>query len=110
MITILGAEHVGAAKTVNGILDIGGVKVHAPWWNDGMIHVYVRRSSKDLSVMEIHMTRHDGLAQEELDRQNDEAGRYPLGPKEYWRAETVGKCTIDGRLMTDEDFDNDWGV
>lgn len=127
---ILGAEHVGNAFAPNGQLTIGSpnpdeatdpghhgeVVIDLNW---GWYSVYVRRSSRDLSVMEVCMARHDGLAQEELDRQNDEAQRFPLGPKEYWRGEMVGKFSIGiaraqetdrdpADPMTDEDFELDW--
>lgn len=127
---ILGAEYVGEARHgEGGILRIGepspdgtGVveiplscngldpRGYCCWWNTHTVSVYVRRDSNDLSVIEIHMARHDGLAQEELDRKNAEAERYPLGPKEYWRAETVGKdrCGPDNHFMTDEEFEREW--
>lgn len=81
---ILPAEWVGQAKTVDGVLDIGGVKILAPWWNDGEIAVYVRRASDDLSVIEICMAKHDGLDYEQTLVEDAEAERYPLGPREYW--------------------------
>lgn len=105
---ILPAEFVGMAEIdKDGYLDIGGVKILAPW---GTVGVYVLRSSDDLSVIEIHMARHDGLAQEELDRENAEAERYPLGPKAYWREKMVGKYRYgtDHHLMTDAEFEEDW--
>jgi hypothetical protein len=51
-----------------------------------------------------------GLAQEELDEENREAERYPLGPKAYWRSKMVGKYTygLDQHLMTDEEFEQEW--
>jgi hypothetical protein len=104
---ILPAEHVGEAAVVEGFVDVGGVKV--PVWGGG-VHVYVRRSSEDLSVMEICMARHDGLSQEELDEQNRMAEEYPLGAMEYWRSEMVGKYSnSDGSLMTESDFLEYWG-
>ncbi len=114
-VLILSAEHVGEAVVIDGMLDIGGVVVPFSGHGtsaDGPRHasVYVRRSSADLTVMEIHIARHDGLAQEALDRQNAEAEEHPLGAKEYWRGEMVGKYTTgaDGHVMTDEDFEADW--
>jgi hypothetical protein len=100
-------EHVVELDLARTGLDPAG---YCCWWNTHTVGVYVRRSSEDLSVMEIHMTRHDGLAQEELDAQNEEAAAYPLGAKEYWRSEMVGKYTYgaDGHLMTDEEFEMDW--
>ncbi len=104
------AEFVGMAETKGGHIEIGGLRV--PWreWCDGKQAVYVRRISRDLSVIEICIARHDGFAQEELDEQNREAEAYPLGPKEYWRGEMVGKYTYgtDGHKMTDEEFELDW--
>ena len=119
--TILPAEWVGkAAHDANGILTIGTgdkvVKLHLNkgskpgWWNDNCVDVYVRRMSTDLSICEILIAQHDGYAQEELDQENEEAERYPLGPKEYWRAKMVGKYTygLDNHLMTNEEFEQDW--
>lgn len=105
-IYILSAEYFGEAEVSNGMLDIGGVSV--PWHHPASI--YVRRVSNNLSIAEIHIVDHDGMAQEMLDAQNEEADRYPLGPKEYWRGEMVGKytCGADGHLMTNEDFEADW--
>lgn len=112
IIQILPAEHLGTADLTGSDLDIGGLRVPLGQWGDHVdhVHVYVRRSSGDMSVMEIHIARHDGLAQEEFDHQDEEAARYPLGPKEYWRGEMVGKWTYgeDGHLMTDEEFEADW--
>jgi hypothetical protein len=116
-IYILPAEFIGEARhDAEGWLDIGGVRIQLTkgdrpgWWNTGTVAVYVRRYSHDLSVAEIHITAHDGLAQEELDHQNDEAERYPLGPKEYWRSQMVGKARYgaDQHLMTDDEFEEHW--
>jgi hypothetical protein len=119
--TILPAEWVGkAAHDKDGILTIGTgdkvVKLYLNkgsmprWWNDGCVDVYVRRLSTDLSICEILIAQHDGYAQEELDHENEEAERYPLGPKEYWRAKMVGKYYYgaDHHLMTNEEFEADW--
>lgn len=70
------------ATIADGVLDVGGVKVLIPGWTD--IGVYVRRVSSDLRVAEVLLATHDGYAQEELDMQNEEAERYPLGSEEYW--------------------------
>lgn len=104
---ILPAECVGRAEIVDGVIDIGGLKIPNA---HGLEIVYVRRSSADLSIMEIHMAHHDGLADEEMNAQNDEAERYPLGPKEYWRSEMVGKWTTgrDNHPLTNEEFEADW--
>ena len=119
---IMPAEFFGeAAHDAGGFLTIGEGEhvVRIPlskgsmpgWWNTGTVSVYVRRYSEDLSVCEIHIARHDGLAQEELDEENRQAEVYPLGPKEYWRSKMVGKYTYgsDQHLMTDEEFEEDWG-
>ena len=123
--TILPAEFVGnAAHGDDGVLRIGtpssdgsGVveirltKGELPrWWNTKTISVYVRRYSDDLSVAEIHMAQHSGLFDEELEYQNEQAEIYPLGPKEYWRSEQVGKYTYgaDNHLMTNEEFEAEW--
>jgi len=106
---ILPAEFVGIAKAENDILNVGGVEIPMGGrWSDAP--VYVRRSSRDLSVVEVAIAHHDGLAQEELDHQTEEADRYPLGPKEYWRTEMVGHSTYgpDGHLMTDAEFEDEW--
>lgn len=105
---IMPAEYFGEAQVVDGLLDIGGLKVP---FQGGYGSVYVRRKSDDLSVAEIHLARHDGFAQEELDHQNLEAERYPLGPKEYWRGEMVGKYHYgsDRHIMTNEEFEDSWG-
>ena len=52
----------------------------------------------------------DHWAQAESDRESEEAARYPLGPKEYWRTKMVGKYTygIDNHPMTNEEFEADW--
>ena len=104
---ILAAEHFGTAEAKDGKLNIGDLEVP---YRDQRADIYIRRSSKDLSVMEIHIACHDGLSQEELDRQNDEAEYHPLGPKDYWRTRMVGKYVNghDGSLMTDEDFEEFW--
>ena len=107
---ILPAEAIGAARLADGHLDVGGVRVPVPvdW---GEVPVHVRRSSSDLSVVEVLVAFHDGLAQEELDAQNAEAERYPLGPKEYWRSAMVGRYGYgaDGHPTTDEEFEQEWG-
>jgi hypothetical protein len=113
--TILPAECVGAAEIVDGVLDVGGVPIqlNRPGLVAGTRHqlgIYVRRSSKDLSVMEVHIAFHDGFAQEALDQENFEAERHPGGPREYWRAKSVGKDLYgpDQHLMTEADFEREW--
>lgn len=76
--------------------------------------VYVRRISgktEGISVAEIIISVvGDYYAQEELDAENEEADRYPLGPKEFWRARLVGNALYgsDQHPMTDEEFEADW--
>ncbi len=123
--TILPAEFVGnAAHEDDGILRIGTPRSDGSgvveirltkgelsrWWNTKTVSVYVRRFSNDLSVAEIHMAQHSGLFDEELAYQNEQAENYPLGPKEYWRSEQVGKYTygVDNHLMTNEEFEAEW--
>ena len=125
-LTILPAEYVGEAghdaegnltigigdKTVTVNLSRTGIDPdgYPGWWKTHTVGVYVRRMSDDLSICEIHMASHDGYAQEVLDEQNRQAQIFPLGPKEYWRGEMVGKDTYgaDGHLMTNADFEEDW--
>lgn len=85
MVYILSAEHFGTVQTEGGVLHIEGLEIPYLEWHDGKVHVYVRRSSKDLSIMEVHMTRHAGLAEEQLEQQNAEANADPRGPEAYWR-------------------------
>ena len=123
--TILPAEFVGnAAHGDDGILRIGTPRSDGSgvveirltkgdlqrWWHTKTVSVYVRRFSDDLSVAEIHMAQHSGLFDEELAHQGEQAENYPLGPKEYWRSEMVGKYTYgaDNHLMTNEEFEIDW--
>lgn len=100
-IVIFSAECVGNAEVVDGVLDIGGVKVR---WDRKDASVYVRRRSSDLSVIEVHLAQHDGLFQEEMDQKSEESDRYPLGAKEYWRGE---ECVTGG--MSPEEFELFWG-
>lgn len=127
MFEILPAEHIGNAKiSPDGWLTIGppeepegqlrinlnrsSDQTGTGWGASRDIAVYVRRESLELSIIEIQMARHDGLFQEELAEQDRQAEAYPLGPKEYWRGQMVGKYTYgpDGHPMTDADFDEDW--
>ena len=80
------------------------------WWQDRKVCVYVRRSVWDLSVIEVHMVCDARLAHEEAEEQRLQAEQYPLGSKQYWRGELVGKAVdLTGeRVMTNEDFDAEW--
>ena len=95
----------------SGVVEIRLTKRNKPgWWHTNTVQVYVSRFADDLSIAEIQMAQHDGLAEAELEFQNEQAEIYPLGPKEYWRSEQVGKYTygIDNHLMTNEEFEEDW--
>lgn len=95
----------------SGVVEIRLTKDDTPrWCSTNTVPVYVCRWADDLSIAEIQMAQHDGLADGELDYQNEWAERYPLGPKEYWRSELVGKSTLgaDGHLMTNEEFEDYW--
>lgn len=124
--TISPAEYVGDAghdaegnltigigdKTVTVNLSRAGLDPdgYPGWWKTRTVGFYVRRDSTDLSVIEVVMARHDGYAQEELDEANRQAEIFPLGPREYWRGEVVGKSThgLDCRPMKDAEFEEDW--
>lgn len=107
------AEYIGNLPYENSTIRIGEHLIHEIYGYNPAA-VYVRRLSgktEGLSISEIIISVvGDGYAQEELDAENAEAGRYPLGPKEYWRGRMVGKYTYgsDGQLMTNEDFEADW--
>jgi hypothetical protein len=122
---ILPPEFIGdAAHSDDGILRIGtprsdgsGVveirltkRGNPGWWSTKTVSVYVCRLADDLSIAEIQMAQHDGLANAELEYQNECAEIYPLGPKEYWRSELVGKAVLglDKHFMTNEEFEEDW--
>lgn len=78
-------ERLGMADCRLGVVTIGHVPVPWPHVRDTEC-VYVRRSLRDLSVVQIRLARHDGLADELLIAQVQEAERYPLGPAAYWRS------------------------
>ena len=122
---ILPREFIGeAAHGDDGILQIGtprsdgsGVveirltkRGNPGWWSTKTVPVYVCRWAADLSIAEIQMAQHDGLDNAELEYQNECAEIYPLGPKEYWRSELVGRAIfgLDKHLMTNEEFEEDW--
>ena len=95
----------------SGVVEIRLTKGENPrWWNTKIVPVYVCRWADDLSIAEIQMAQHDGLSDAELEYQNELAEIYPLGPKEYWRSEQVGKYTYgkDNHFMTNEEFEEDW--
>ena len=95
----------------SGVVEIRLTKRGNPgWWYTKTVQVYVCRWADDLSIAEIQIAQHDGLAHAELEYQNECAEIYPLGPKEYWRSELVGKATygLDGHFMSNEEFEEDW--
>jgi death-on-curing protein len=112
-LVIYPAEFVGALPYTDGTIAIGELTIRdVHGYNPA--GVYVRRISgktDGISVAEIIISVvGDGYAQEELDAENDEAERYPLGPKEFWRSRLVGKATYgtDSHPMTDAEFETDW--
>jgi hypothetical protein len=108
------AEWVGNLGYTNHTIKVGDLEIHdVHGYNPA--GVYVRRcTGKEgdlVTVSEIIITVvGDGYAQEQLDAENDEANRYPLGPKEYWRSKMVGKYTygLDNHPMTNDEFEEDW--
>jgi death-on-curing protein len=113
-LVIYPAEYVGALPYEDHTVRVGDLvikDVHG--YNPA--GVYVRRISgktEGISVAEIIISAvGDSYAQEELDAENAEAERYPLGAKEFWRARLVGKATYgaDAHPMTNEEFEADWG-
>lgn len=107
------AEYVGPLSYENHTVRVGDLVIHdVHGYNPA--GVYVRRISgktAGISVAEVIISAvGDRYAQEELDAENVEADRYPLGAKEYWRARLVGKATYgeDAHPMTEEDFEADW--
>lgn len=107
------AEYIGDLAYTDNAVELGDLiirDVHG--YNPA--GVYVRRISgktDGISVAEIIISVvGDGYAQEELDAENAEAEKYPLGPKEFWRSRLVGKATYgpDGHPMTNQEFEADW--
>jgi death on curing protein len=111
--TIFPAEFVGSLEYTDNAVQLGDIRI-SDVHGFNPAGVYVRRVSGKtggLSVAEIIISVvGDGYAQEELDVENEEAARYPLGAKEYWRGRMVGKYRsgADGHLMTDAEFEADW--
>ena len=112
-LVIYPAEYVGGITYADHIIEVGDLKIHdVHGYNPA--GVYVRRISgktDGISVAEIIISAvGDGYGQEELDAENAEAERYPLGVKEYWRGRLVGKATYgsDEHPLTDEEFEADW--
>lgn len=112
-LVIYPAEYVGDLPYADHTVTIGDLVIHdVHGYNPAGI--YVRRISgktEGISVAEIIISAvGDGYAQEELDAENAEAERYPLGVKEFWRSRLVGKATYgkDSHPMTDDEFESDW--
>ena len=112
-LVIYPAEYVGALPYADHTVTIGDLVIHdVHGYNPA--GVYVRRISgktEGISVAEIIISAvGDGYDQEELDAENAEAERYPLGVKEFWRSRLVGKATYgkDSHPMTDKEFESDW--
>lgn len=107
------AEYVGLLSYEDHTVVVGDLVIHdVHGYNPA--GVYIRRISgktEGISVAEIIISAvGDSYAQEELDAENAEARRYPLGAKEFWRARLVGKAAygLDDHPMTDEEFESDW--
>jgi death on curing protein len=107
------AEYIGPLPYQDHTLQIGDLVIHdVHGYNPA--GVYVRRISgktEGITVAEVIISAvGDGYAQEELDADNAEAERYPLGAKEFWRTRLVGSATygLDKHLMTNDEFDADW--
>lgn len=111
-VVIYPAEYVGPLTYTDHRITLGDLTIDdVHGFNPA--GVYVRRISgktEGISVAEIVISVvGDGYAQEELDAENAEAERYPLGPKEYWRGRLVGTALYDdGHTMTDEEFEAEW--
>lgn len=112
-LVIYPAEYIGALPYENHTVHVGDLVIHdVHGYNPA--GVYLRRISgktQGISVAEIIISVvGDSYAQEELDAENAEAERYPLGAKEYWRARLVGKAAYgpDDHLLTDQEFEADW--
>lgn len=107
------AEYVGPLPYQDHTVHVGDLVIHDVYGYNPA-GVYVRRISgktEGISVAEVIISAvGDRYAQEELDAENAEAERYPLGAKEFWRARLVGNATYgpDGHLLTDEEFEADW--
>ncbi|WOX12570.1 type II toxin-antitoxin system death-on-curing family toxin [Streptomyces sp. N50] len=107
------AEYVGALPYEGDTITLGEIEIRdVHGYNPAA--VYVRRISgkiEGISVAEVVISVvGDFYAQEELDAENAEANRYPLGPKEYWRGKMVGRALYgpDRHPMTNEEFELEW--
>jgi prophage maintenance system killer protein len=104
--------YVGALPYEDHVLQLGDLRISdVQGFNPAS--VYVRRISgkaDGFSVAEIIISVvGDAYAQEELNAENAEAERYPLGAKEYWRGKLVGRASFaDGHVMSDDEFEEYW--
>lgn len=112
--SIFPAEFVGSLPYTDHQIPLGGGIEINDVHGYNPAGVYVRRVSgktAGLSVAEIIISVvGDAHAQEELDVENEEAARYPLGAKEYWRSRMVGRALYgsDRHPMTDTEFEAEW--
>jgi len=117
---ILPAECIGVAEVVNGVIDIGGMKIELgrPGYNPrkegdhlrGGLSAYVRRLQSDIrdrngTVFDIALSFGDGLEMEESAWLEKQGEKHPGGPKGFWRDRVVKG---DDELLTDEEFDKYW--
>ena len=105
------AEYLGELPYEDHTIRIGDLEIpDVHGYNPAM--VYLRRitgKGDGISVAEVMISVvGDHYAHEEIDVENFEAARYPLGEKEYWRGRMVGKYSIGARVMTDADFEREW--
>lgn len=92
-------EYVGKVDVSQGRLTIGDLEVFDVGSGYPDAAVYVQRVSGKTEgfvvgkiIIEIIG---DGVAQEELDAQNDEAELHPFGPKAYWMAKGMTETEWD---------------
>ena len=97
----------------DGLVGIPLTKDGKPgWFSTNEVAIYVTRYSDDGSIAEISMDIEDGLTYCDFDFQSEQGKSSPLGPKEYWRNELVGKHFYEDEncIMTDEDFEFEWSL
>ena len=95
----------------DGLVGIPLTKDGKPgWFSTNEVAIYIIRNSDDGSIAEISIDIEDGLTYCDFDFQSELGKSSPLGPKEYWRSEQVGKYTygVDNHLMTNEEFEAEW--
>ena len=111
-LVIYPAEYVGSLPYEDHVLQLGDLRI-SDVHGFNPASVYVRRISgkaDGFSIAEVVISVvGDAYAQEELDAENAEAERYPLGAKEYWRGKLVGRASFaDGHIMSDDEFEEYW--